>query len=279
MHFLGRLTIFGLLWISGSSLLYAQQTEDVHPYLTEKFFVDLGIYFPDRKTTLGIDGGLSGENRDFEFERVTGTNADDETFSMDFGWGFGKKWALYAQYFKSSGATGAALTEDVEWKDYVFEVGTNVLAGQEFSVTRLFFGYEFDSSLRHDFGVGLGLHQLKLRAYIEGDAVINGVPIGSHAEFVAHDQFLPNIGAWYKYSISPNWAFRVRYDWMDASVDKYDGILTNRSVGFNYQVTDNFGIGVNYQGVKLDVTINKPLWRGRIEQRLEGAFVYLSVFW
>ena len=279
MHYLGRLTIFGLLWISGSSLLYAQQTEDVHPYLTEKFFVDLGIYFPDRKTTLGIDGGLSGENRDFEFERVTGTNADDETFSMDFGWGFGKKWALYAQYFKSSGSTGAALTEDVEWKDYVFEVGTNVLAGQEFSVTRLFFGYEFDSSLRHDFGIGLGLHQLKLRAYIEGDAVINGVAIGSHSEFVAHDQFLPNIGAWYKYSISPNWAFRVRYDWMDASVDKYDGILTNRSVGFNYQVTDNFGIGVNYQGVKLDVTINKPLWRGRLEQRLEGGFVYLSVFW
>ncbi len=279
MYLLRRLATCGLLWISGISLLYAQQSEDVHPYLTETFFVDLGIYFPDRETTLGVDGAISGIDRDFEFERVTGIDDDDETFSMDFGWGFGKKWALYAQYFKSSGATGAALTEDVEWKDVVFEVGTNVLAGQEFSVTRLFFGYEFDSSARHDFGVGLGLHQLKLRAFIEGDAVINGVPIGSRSELVAHDQFLPNIGAWYKYSISPNWAFRVRYDWMDASVDKYDGILTNRSIGFNYQFSDRFGIGVNYQGVKLDVTVNKPSWRGRLEQRLEGVFIYLSAFW
>lgn len=279
MHFLKRLAICGLLWVSGSSLLYAQESEDVHPYLTETFFVDLGVYFPDRETKLGVDGGLSGINSDFEFERATGINTDDETFSMDFGWGFGKKWALYAQYFKSSGATGAALTEDVEWGDYVFEVGSNVLAAQEFSVTRLFFGYEFDSSARHDFGLGLGLHQLKLRASIEGDAVINGVPIGNRSEFVAHDQFLPNIGIWYKYSISPKWAFRIRYDWMDASIDKYDGILTNRSVGFNYRFTDKFGIGVNYQGVKLAVTINKPSWRGRLEQRIEGGFVYLSIFW
>lgn len=279
MQFLKQLAALGFLWISGSSAIYAQESEDVHPYLAETFFVDLGIYFPDRKTTLGVDGGLSGINGDFNFERSTRIDEDDETFSMDFGWGFGKKWALYAQYFKSTGATGAALTQDVEWRDVVFEVGTNVRAGQEFSVTRLFLGYEFDSSPRHDFGVGLGLHNLKFTAYIEGDVVIAGVPAGARSELVSHEQILPNIGAWYKYSISPNWAFRVRYDWMEASVSKYDGILTNRSIGFNYQFTDRFGIGVNYQGVKLDVTINKPNWRGRLEQRLEGAFVYVSVFW
>jgi len=270
---------FGLLFMSACTSLHAQQQTGVHPYLTEKFFVDLGIYFPDRETTLGVDGGISGINDDFEFERVTGTKQDDETFSMDFGWGFGKKWALYGQYFKSTSATGAALTEDVEWRDFVFEEGTNVLVGQEFSVTRFFFGYEFDSSPRHDFGVGLGLHQLKFRAFIQGEVLIAGLPGGSRSELVGHEQALPNIGIWYKYSLSPNWAFRARYDWMDASVDKYDGILTNRSIGLNYQLTDNFGIGVNYQGVKLDVTINKPFWRGRLEQRLEGGFVYLSVFW
>jgi len=279
MHYFKQLAAIGLLWISGSSLLYGQEPEDVHPYLTETFFVDLGIYFPDRETTLGVDGGLSGINQDFEFSRVTRLEEDDETFSMDFGWGFGKKWAVYAQYFKSTGATGAALTEDVEWRDLVFEAGTNIVAGQEFSVTRLFFGYEFDSSPRHDFGVGLGIHNLKFRAFIRGEVLVSGLPAGIRSEQVGHEQVLPNIGIWYKYSISPNWAFRFRYDWMDASVDKYDGILTNRSIGINYRFTDHFGIGVNYQGVKLDVTINKPSWRGRLEQRLEGAFIYVSAFW
>jgi hypothetical protein len=279
MKQLFRCFLFCLLPLSASGLLHAQEQEDVHPYLTNDFFVDVGIYFPDRETTLGVDGSVSGINSDFDFSQATRLKEDDETFSMDFGWGFGEKWTVYAQYFKSTGATGAALTEDVEWRDLVFEAGTNVIAGQEFSVTRLFFGYEFDSSPRHDFGVGLGIHDIHFRAFIRGEALISGLPAGIHAEIVGHDQLLPNIGTWYKYSISPNWAFRFRYDWMDASVDKYDGILTNRSIGVNYQVTENFGIGLNYQGVKLDVAVNKPSWRGRLEQRLEGVFVYLSAFW
>lgn len=62
------------------------------------------------------------------------------------------------QHFSSSGATGAALTEDIEWEDIVFEQGTNVIVGQEFSVTRVFCGYEFESSSRNDFGAGLSFH-------------------------------------------------------------------------------------------------------------------------
>lgn len=92
--FANRFVLFWLLVISGSNVLNAQEQADVHPYLTEKFFIDLGIFFPDRETRLGVDGVLTGINEDWEFDQATGIEDKDETFSMDFGWRFGKKWSL-----------------------------------------------------------------------------------------------------------------------------------------------------------------------------------------
>lgn len=66
---------------------------------------------------------------------------------------------------------------------------------------------------------------------------------------------------------------------MDARVDKYAGTLTNASVGVNYKISENFGVGLNYNALKLDVTIDKTDWRGALEQRLVGAFAHASAYW
>jgi len=90
---------------------------------------------------------------------------------------------------------------------------------------------------------------------------------------------LPNIGAWYKYSISPRWAVRGRLDWLNADVGKYDGSMTNFSIGLNYQVIEHVGIGLNYNNFELDVKIDKTDWRGRIFTSYEGLNAYLSIYW
>ena len=218
MRCVSSFSVACFLLISGTNLLHAQEQTDVHPYLTNKIFVDLGIYLPDRDTRLGVDGVISGVNEDFDFERATGVKQSDETLAIDFGWQFAKKWSLFASYFKSTGATGAVLTEDIEWKDVVFPAGSNTVIGQEFSVTRVFFGYEFDTSARHEIGIGLGIHQIKFTGFIHGEILTTGGPNVSRAEIVGVEVPLPNIGIWYNYSISPNWVFRSHFEWMDAKL-------------------------------------------------------------
>ena len=163
-----RYAVICFLLVSGTNMLHAQEQTDVHPYLANKFFIDLGIYFPDRETRLGVDGAISGVNDDFEFERVTGGKERDETFAMDFGWQFGKKWSLLLQYFESTDTKGAVLTEDIQWKDIVFAQGRNAVIGQEFSVTRVFFGRKFNTSARHDFGAGLGCSSNQIQRVYPG---------------------------------------------------------------------------------------------------------------
>ena len=120
---------------------------------------------------------------------------------------------------------------------------------------------------------------MKFRAFIQGEAIISGVPDGFHSESVSHEQPFPNFGVWYKYSFSPNWVFRSRFDWLDASYDKYDGHLINASVGVNYRFSDNFGVGANYQFLELDFNINEPFWVGSLLQRLHGIYIYASAYW
>ena len=46
----------------------AAEAGEAHPYLTEKFFVDVGVYFPDRKLRISVDSPNSIGNNDIDFD-------------------------------------------------------------------------------------------------------------------------------------------------------------------------------------------------------------------
>jgi hypothetical protein len=267
--------------IAGSAMSPAAEAQDsVHPYLTDKFALDLGIFFPDRQISLSVDGPLVGiEGEDIDFETAFGHKRSDDVFSLNFGWRFGEKWQLGGQYFASSGENSKVLEEDVEWNDITFGQGTGIAVGQDFDLVRVFFARRFKSSDNQEFGLGLGIHWLQIGAWIEGNAVINGVPAGFKRESVKADAPLPNIGAWYIYSFSPKWALRARLDWLSAKVGEYDGTLINASAGLSYQLSEHVGLGLSYNLFDLDIDVNKRGWHGNVNTSYKGAFVHMSLFW
>ncbi len=271
--------LFCVLLIAATSLVHAQEPSNVHPSLTEKYVLDLGIFFPDRSFNINVDGSIAGANPIIRFEDEFGLNPSDEVFAIDFGWRFGKKWSLLTQYFQSSGTRGAVLDEDIEWNDVVFGQGTSAVAGQEFKLVRVFFGRQFNTSERHDFGVGAGLHWLEIGAFIEGEIIVGGAPNQFDRESVNVKAPLPNIGVWYRYSLSPKWAFRSRYDYLNADVGDFSGTMTNAALGLNYQMFENFGVGLNYNFFELDLGITKPDWQGQTKSKYEGLFVFISAYW
>ncbi len=270
--------LIGMILVGESGLLLAEERDDVHPYLTETFIVELGAYFPERKLRIGVDGPVSGPNDSIEFQGELGHRRSDEVFSLNFGWRFGEKWQLGMQYFESSGVSSAILEEDVEWGPFVFAEGSGIVASQEFSLARVFFARSFETSERQEFGVGIGFHWLELAASIEGNVIAGGGTL-FRREAVSASAPLPNIGAWYTYSISPRWALKGRLDWLSASVGDYDGRLVNASLGVNYQVFEHAGLGLSYNLFDLEVGVSKSGWRGRWETNYEGPYVYLSFFW
>jgi hypothetical protein len=262
-----------------TQLAHAEEQSAVHPYLTEKFSVDVGIFYPEREFGIQVNSTITGPSEPIDFEGDVGARLSDELFSLNFAWRFGEKWQLEGQYFAASGSRGATLEEDVEWKNVVFLAGTGVKAGQNFSVFRTFFARRFESGEKHEFGVGGGLHWLKFGAFIEGNITTSEGAVVFDRESVEALAPLPNIGVWYMYSVSPKLALTTRVDWLDVTIKQYGGALTNASIGLNYQVFEHAGIGLNYNAFNLDITIDKTDWRGKASISYEGLYAYLSFYW
>ncbi len=267
-----------LLCFAAPQLTDAAESDNLHPYLERGFSLDLGIFFPDRELDLRVNGSLVGDNDEIDFDRRRRLEKSDEVFAAELSWRFRGRWSVVGQYFRSSDSTRAVLAEDIEWGNVVFGAGSNAAIGTNFSLTRIFFGRQLNTGKSHDFGIGGGIHWFDIGAFIEGTILINGTP-SSARRSVGDDALLPNIGAWYKYSISPRWALRARLDLLDASVGNYDGFLLNSAVGVNFQPFEHFGIGLNYNYVNLDVGINKSDWRGDIETVYDGIYVYASYYY
>jgi len=279
MKIVNVLFFCSFIFVADPYALQAEEQSNVHPYLTETFNVDLGIYFLSRKVHVAIDGPMEGSNDSIDLNQEFGLRRSDETFSADLAWRFGKKWELQTEYFRTSDSRQAELEEDIEWGDVIYEQGSNVLAHHGFSLTRIFFARRFESGERHEFGVGGGFHWLDITASIEGKIIVGDGENEVHSESANVSAPLPNIGVWYMYSISPKWAFDSRLDWMSANVGDYDGRLVNLSIGINYQIFEHSGVGLSYDRFNLDAGVNKSGWRGDVSTTFEGLYAYLSFYW
>ncbi len=250
----------------------------LHPYLTNGLFVDIGLLYARRDIEISVDG-TNTPSRSVDLEETLGFDATDQAFAVELGWRFGRTWSLSGQFFEFSASNRTTLEDEIEFEDEVFPVGANVDFGSGITVTRFFFGRQFKFTRdRSELGVGGGIHWVSLSSRIAGDARIGDNTTEFKIQSARAEGPLPNIGFWYRYSMSPRLAFRTRFDWLEASVGRYDGKLINFGVGFNYEFLDWLGGGINYNYFELDATINDDDWRGAIDTDYSGFFVNLTGF-
>lgn len=270
-----------VLSLATSQPVQAEEARDLHPWLTSKYAFDVGGFFPDRSNKLRADGSLEVDptpDEVIDFGAELRLTQSDSTFAGEFHWRYGKRWSLLMQYFDSTGDNTVTLEEDVEWDDLTFLAGTRASAGSGFELTRFFWAFNLSKTPNSDYGVGAGFHWLHINAYIEGTVETPSGPASDGAA-ASVDAPLPNIGFWYMRSLSPRWAFRTRLDYFNADIHPYDGTFVNASLGLHYRVSEWFGVGASYNFVELDVGVDADNWRGEIESRYNGIYVYLGAFW
>lgn len=271
------LTATTLITAAFSGPAVAQTAEEYHPFLTDKFILGIGLFYPEKNITLQVDG--SSPEDEIDIDEALGVDDHDLTGSIDFRWRFGEKWSFWGQYWATGTSGGATLEEDTEWEDVVFKAGSFAKAGVDTKVARAFFGREISSGPQYEFGLGLGFHWLELDAFIEGEIIINDDTTDFHRASVDAAFPLPNIGGWYMYSWSPKWLFQARLDWLSASIGDYSGGLWDVQTGIHWQAFEKVGFGLYYNAFVLDVDIDKDDWHGKAESKNHGPFLALTASW
>lgn len=271
------LCAFFLSVLSNAAL--AQNPED-HPSLSDNFHAWVGWFKSDNTFKFQADNINIEPHDKVDFGNI-GVDESNTLLDVQFRWNFGseRQWSLWGQYFKNKASGDSTLKEDVEWQDVVFREGTFIGAGVSFEVIRVFAGRSFIKNNKTDFGAGIGLHNLSIDAYIEGEILINDGDTGFHRGETDTSAPLPNLGAWYTYSPASKWLLHTRVDWISANIGDYDGTLWNASAGVGYQLSRHFGLDLSYEYFSLDLGVKTSDWRGGAEMTYSGPVISLTSNW
>lgn len=259
------------LFVSIPSYLSAQEEEKKHPILSDKFYLEAGVFVPQKNLNFGASGDI--EDGDIDFDETFNFNDNEATFFFNGEWRWNKKWRLTGEYFAVNNAARVELDRDIVLENITFEEGTFVRGGVEFALFRVFVGRTISSGPKHSLGAGLGVHTLNIGAFIEGEVRTDQGDKEFRAPRVSFVIPLPNIGGWYHWAPTPKWAFVARVDWFGISIDKYSGGLWNIAPGVKYQIIENLGLGVDYRFFFLNARVNDTIWDGKMDMNFAGPLL------
>jgi hypothetical protein len=256
----------------------SDSSDKYHPFLSAPFNIGLGVYRPSKKTVFSGDTEVGGGSTQATEYLSTGT--------LNFRWRFTKNWSFQGTYWETDSTSNYILDEPVTVTDpdtgeeIKFQAGADIALGLDTTIARLFWGRSFFRKPNHDFGVGAGLHWMELDFFVEGEASVDGAPTGPRRrEEVSASVPLPNLGIWYMYSWSPKWVLATRLDWLDITIEEVSGSMYDASVGVNYQMSDNFGMGLAIIAFALDVNVKDGATKVGLEAEQIGPRLNITWNW
>jgi len=240
----------------------------VHPGLTDKWALDLGLYSPKVKTSGSLNNATLGTGTSISFEDDLGL-ADRDTMGAFLGRvRLGQRWRIEAEYFGLERSGSRAINKTINWGSNTYNVGTVVTTEFSSDIYRVSGGYSFIKDTQRECGVALGLHVTDFAVSLGATGV--GVKAG---DVTAP---LPTVGAYGAYAFTPKWLLSGRMDYFSLKIDEYDGSLVNFTAGIDYRFHRNFGVGVGYRYVDYELEATKASFTGNLTYKFNGPVFYVT---
>ncbi|MCK5923751.1 MAG: hypothetical protein KAG66_22645, partial [Methylococcales bacterium] len=230
----------------------------LNPTLNEKWHFELGGF--RQSADIKISAGPVGEELDLVDLNRLGADNNDDAIWLGARWRINERWNVGLSYLEVDRVGVATSTEEFKFGEPPDEVNVSIDASitSEFNTKYYILqgGYTLLKTDRANLGVGAGLHIMELEASISAKLTSDGVTtdFGTGASDALAP--LPNIYFFGDYAITPRLAVTGSISWLGLEVDEYDGELTSVVTNLEYRPRKNFGIGIGYTLVNVDVTIN-----------------------
>jgi hypothetical protein len=238
----------------------------------DKWKFELGGYFPSIDTSLEVSGVDTGD--DIDLEGSLGFSDDDTIWRLDGYWRFFKKHRLEFGYYGFNRDGSVTLTEDLEIGDEIFGAGSQVSSELDLGFYTIDYMYSFYQGEKWEISGGLGAYWIDLEFSAAGYVIVNNQPVLDDYVSTDFNGPLPFIGLAFEYYITPKWLAIVKGGYFGLSVGDIDGTLANLGAKLEYQFTQRFGLGLGYDGFRIDVDIDDGNLHSNIEYKYHGVQLY-----
>lgn len=261
--------LLGLTLVSGAS--FAGPFNGIHPLQSDRFSIVIGGYGPDITGHFSIDDPDGSDGDDIDIDDDAGLDDSDILPAIGFNWRLSNKYRIQGEYFTVGQSATKKATKNIDIGDIEFPVGASLATDFDVDIGRAFLGYSFIKNDSMELGAGLGAHYLGLDISVKGklhlgDHIDIDVPQATRS--IDDWAILPNVGGYASYAFSPKWLVGGRLDWISANIGDYDGTLWNAEAHVQYQAFSNFGLGLAYRYLDLELA-GEDTSRGDWDTRLK----------
>ncbi len=264
--------------LAGGSALAQSPTQG---WLDRRFAVDLGTFVIGTELKASLNGEVSTDNEEVDFDETFGLGKDVTRWRVDALWRIAPRHQLRFAYFDTSSARTETIDGDIEWGDYVFTAGGEVTAEFEARVYILSYEYAFVRDPRYEIAAVLGLHHSELSLALSGNAKLTDasgrlVDQGNTSQAASASAPLPMIGLRGTWVASQNWVLEAAAAAFAARYDIYDGTWYQLRAGATWMFNPHFGVGVAAHHFRTDVEIAGDSFDGRLKTSYTGLQVYAT---
>jgi hypothetical protein len=276
-----HLSIFFLVLVVALASPALLTAEEMLSPLLDRYTFTLGSYFTEVDSDVSADspeGGI-GDRLDFESDLAFGNS--DELFRFEGQFILKKRHQLNVAFYDLNRRATNTITREIEWRDWVFPVNSEVEGFFDTQVVELSYTYWLVAKEKVVFGLNAGITMLGIDIGVD----LAERTAGSLSADIGLDEPVPLIG----FEVRAGLTRRLYFRGLGRAVTVSDiGDLSritvsDFSVGLEHRTFGKGGFGIAYKALNFDIEIEKdlPLNRvltGEVDYGFGGLEVYLR-FW
>jgi hypothetical protein len=236
-------------------------------------------YTADAKFSTTILG-----NEEVELDlRDLDMDTDATNLWLGFNWQFADSWSLSGSYSSFEGDGSSVASEDGNFDDIEWSANAVLDSELDLEFFIIDLGWDFINTGRSHLGVGVGLHVSDVRTALSATVSVdvNGNPVapvdlGASSSNVTAP--LPNFHLRGGHRFGDSFYIGGKIGYFALEIDDVDGELVTASVFGEWRPgSGNFGVGLGYQLIDVDVTEDSSSRRKKLDMTGDGPILYLSV--
>ena len=240
-----------------------------------RFWAEAGVYLPNADTQIQLSLPDSDNGTSFSLEDDLGFDTSVESFDLTIGAKLDDNFFIEGSIFALDRSSFLTLAKMIEVEDVVYDVGVQVNSDFSSDIFRLTVGYRIIANPKVDVSIAVGAHLTTFDFGILGEASANSQTAITQQR--GHDLLapLPTIVGQVRYRPFAWLELRGRADYLDLSIDRYNGKLINLEASATAAIARNAALGVAYRFTDYEVGIDAISYEGSIEYKFEGPRIFM----
>ncbi|MGH8287373.1 MAG: hypothetical protein ACRETT_16615 [Steroidobacteraceae bacterium] len=248
----------------------SQRDRTIPSPITDRFHLR-GTYFSATAATdVRLDPTAATPGTELDAEGELGLDGEIDQGRIELMFRLRERNRIRMDFFKLDRYGEAILSRQVIFGDETFDVNDRVVTTLDLRMLTFTYTYSFLRRERFELGGGLGIHLMETEARGE-------VPADFQREEEAQGGALPSVALDLAWRISRRFAVAARGQYFTASVDEFDGSMSDYHVDVQYRLRPNLAVGLGYSSISLELDVTDQDTPGRFDLATRGPELFFRV--